>query len=433
MKHRARLFLAFWLIFSLSCRLVTERLTRDSGRLELVTFAEDVIDGQPYHPASEFPGGTYTVWAYITFEGMKDGDLWSRVWEKDGESFYEALDESWEEGESGWVAYSISEDDDTPLDGEYTLKLYLGEELVQQASFSVARDEQPEAGGPPDFGSIQFALGVTEARLPIQPASEFATGVAEVFAIFPYSNIPYTQIWRYEWLEDGEVTASVEDSEWGGQSDGTTYLSLTYEGGFRPGTYTLNLYLDDELARSGSFAVGGPAPTPSAPARPEDIIDADLMPAWEILYYASDTYNFLHDLAQFVLDHHIQIRMDESYDGSAMAYYRKDEDQCQPNYSPGYVAVMRQTWNENSWEELAGILAHELEHAMQHYQGGNYRCPGCSVYKEYHALIVQYYTWLMIGRQDLIPDGLYDSSGTFSPDLLWEVVMEAYGGECPVY
>lgn len=433
MKRTPRLALILLLaLSSLSCQLVTSAL-QPTPKIQPIVFAEDVIDGQPYQPGSEFPAGTITVWAYIPFEGMRDGARWSRVWEKDGELFYASGDEAWEDGESGYVAYSISEDDTAPLRGHYTLKVYLGDELAQQASFTIAAAAPVQSASFPAFGPVQFAHGVTEARLPVQPAAEFEQGVPEVFAIFPYTALAAEQSWHFTWTQNGQVVASQEAEAWNGKPSGLTYLSLTFADGFPPGEYALNLYLDDQIARSATFTVVGSVAAPEAPGTPAELIDADLLPAWQILYDASDTYNFLHDLAQFALDHHVAIRMDDDYDGAAMAYYTKDENSCQPNYTPGYVAVTRQTWNTSSWQELAGILAHELEHAQQHYQGGDYRCPGCSIYKEYHSHIVQYYTWLMIGRQDLIPDRMYDSSGTFNPDYLWDYIKEVYGDSCPDY
>jgi hypothetical protein len=240
------------------------------------------------------------------------------------------------------------------------------------------------------------------------------------------------QIWKRVWLQDGEVVAESEQMAWDETTDGITYSSLSSDDGLDAGQYTLNLYIDDQLVRSASFSIVGAIPTALPPATPEELIDADLRPAWDILYYAADEYNFLNDLAQFVLDHHIQIKMDESYSGSTMAVYRYNADACQPDYSPGQVIVYRQTWNTSSWEELAGTLAHELTHAVQHYDGG-YRCPGCSVYKEFYAFVAEYYTFLMIGRIDLIPDGFFGADRHFDSDLLWTVIKKAYGDECPDY
>jgi hypothetical protein len=358
------------------------------------------------------------------------------LWEKDGKVYNEARGKTWEEGESGWVAYSISESGDVPLSGRYSLTLYIGESPAQRGTFEVATPEGASSPGTPSFGPIQFAKDMTGDRVPVGEAKQFEAGVTRVYAIFPYNNIAATQAWKYTWLFNGAVTAQSETSEWGGRSDGVTYLYIYNDQGLAPGTYTLNLYFGEQVARSGSFEVLIASATATAlagPAKPEELIDPDLMPAWQILYDAQDQYDFLHNTAQFALDHRIPIRMDESYDGSTVAYYSKDNDACQPTYKPGFVAVHRQSWNQSSWEKLAGVLAHELTHAMQHYEDKDYRCPGCSVFKEYHAFIAEYYTYMMIGRSDLIPSSLYDSDGRFNADLLWNVIKQAYGGSCPDY
>jgi hypothetical protein len=193
-----------------------------------------------------------------------------------------------------------------------------------------------------------------------------------------------------------------------------------------------------ELNQTADFDVLGPSITPTLPpASPEEIIDADLIPAWEILYYAQDQYDFIHEIAQFSLDHRIEIRIDETSDSSVMAYYSYSESTCQPNYQPGSVNVTRQTWNESSGEKLAGVLAHELTHAMQHYDG-HYRC-GCSIEKEDQAFTAQIYTWFMIGRQDLIesemPDSIWTADGSFSSDNLWWAIKYDFGyaEKCPDY
>lgn len=398
-----------------------------------ITFCEEVSDdGYPKNPATEFPAGTSEVWAYFTYEGMADGISWGRLWELDGEVYLDAQGETWEDGPEGWVAYAIISSDSTPLSGEYSLTIDIEGVAVQQASFSVAKSTSSDTGGFPAFGPVQFAHDVTESNTPIDPAVEFEDGIREVYAIFPFINMEQGQTWKRVWLQDGEVVAESSDLQWDETIDGVTYSSLSSDEGLSGGEYSLNLYIDDQLVRSANFFIIGTLPTAQPPATPEELIDADLRPAWDMLYYAVDEYNFLHDVAQFALDHRISIRMDESYSGSTMAVYRYDGDSCQPGYSPGEVIVYRQTWNESSWQELAGILAHELTHAMQHYDG-DYRCPGCSVYKEYHAFIAEYYTYMMLDRTDLIPDAMYGDDGYFDSDILWDVIKEAYGDECPDY
>jgi hypothetical protein len=438
-------------ILLLSCNFVTRLVTGEpptpsteapaagQGSFSEITFCEDVTDdGEPVNPTDSFPAGTSQVWAFFTYNGMQDGQAWGRLWELDGEVYADARSEAWKEGESGWVAYSISDSDNAPLAGSFTLTLYIGDEAVQQASFDVQPPEVPEAPTTPAFGQIQFANDITEDRVPVGEASEFESGTTIVYAVFPYYSMSAEQGWGREWLYNGEVI-DTQEGAWGeGPAEGITYIWFENQDGLGAGTYTLKLYLDGELSQSADFEVFLGEPTPTLPpASPDEIIDADLMPAWEILYYAQDQYAFIHEIAQFALDHRIEISMEETSDSSVMAYYAYSESICQPNYQPGYVKVGRQTWNESSWEELAGVLAHELKHAMQHYDG-HHRC-GCSIEKEHQAFIAQIYTWFMIGRQDLIenelPASIWEADGSFSSDNLWWAIKYdyGYGEKCPDY
>jgi hypothetical protein len=402
-----------------------------------ITFCEDVTDeGEPVNPMKEFPGGTTKVWAFFTYKNMHNDAVFGRRWLLDGEIWSETPDDTWTGGGSGWSAYSISDSDNVPLSGNFTLTLSVNGQPIQEGSFEVAPPVKPTPVTFPSFGPIQFASQITEDKVPVLATTQFDPGVGEVYAVFPYAGMHTDTAWRREWLFNGKVTAE-KDEVWDGKPEGLTYISLYDEKGLSAGEYTLNLYIDQQLVRSARFTVAAAAPpTEEGPANPEDLIDADLMPAWEMLYNAHDKFSFLHETAQFVLDHHIRIRMDESYNGEALASYRYDSTACQPNYVPGEVIVYRQTWNETSWEELAGVLAHELTHARQHYSGeSSYRCPGCSVHKEFDAFVAQIYTWYMLGRQDLIEKQIpaWDSSGSFSSDMLWDVVKKTYGDSCPDY
>jgi hypothetical protein len=450
--------IVFLILFSLSCsffsRLVNPQPTSKTstpalsaeqtepiqpasgqGSFSPITFCEDVTDsGEPVNPSTSFPADTMQVWAYFTYEGMQDGQAWSRVWEQDGDLFYEARGEAWGDGESGWVAYSISDDKDIPLDGQFTLTLYIGDAAVQQGSFEVAAPEKTQQITIPAFGPIQFAKEITAERAPVGPANQFEPGTYVVYAVFPYANLGPDQVWGKEWVQNGEVIAKYEGA-WGTPSEGITYLNINgpEDGSLAAGSYTLNLYLDGQLARSASFDVLSAEPTQVSPGKPEELIHADLLQAWQILYDAQDKYSFLHDTAQFVLDRHIQINMDEGHEDNVLGYYHLSGDMCQPNYSPGSIGIYRDYWNNNSWEAVASVLAHEITHAQQHYSG-DYRCPGCSIYAEYWARIAEFYTLLMLNRQDLIYNWpVFDSNGKFSPDLVWSVTKEIYGDSCPEY
>ena len=403
-------------------------ITPEAGEASFspITLCEDVTDdGDCLNPATEFPSDTATVWAYFTYEGMQDGQAWGRLWEVDGETYVDGRDDVWEDGASGWAAYYIS--DHNGLNGDYHLTLFIGDEPVQETWFSVAPPAVETTAAFSAFGPITFAEDVTDELAPVSVGSEFDDSITRVYALFPYMGMADSQSWRREWLQDGEVTAE-RDLEWDEGNAGVTYTYLQDEEGFEPGQYTLNLYIDGQLARSADFVIVGEPdvePIVRGPANPEDIIDPGLMRAWQMLHDAGPA--ILRDLADFVLKHHIEMRIDPDYGGNAAYRYS-----CTDPPVPGGVVVSQKFWNEHSWEEVAMAIGHELTHAVQHMNGG--RC-GCSIEKEYYAYITQFYVLQELDRMDLLEEKyrhVYDENGKFDGDKLWAVLKKTYT-ECPDY
>ena len=380
------------------------------------------------NPSSTFPVGTSEIWAYFTYENMSDGMTWGRLWQHDGEVFYDARSEIWEDGSSGWVAYSITGDErNVPLSGSYSLSLYIGNNLVQSGTFSVGESIYPTLDGSASIGTIQFAEDITDDYAPIGAASRFEEGIAEVYAIFSYDNMEDGQTFRREWIWEGEVIAE-KDLVWEEGEQGIDYAVITQDGYLDTGEYILNLYIAGKLASSAGFIIAGGEAQEDEPSKPEELIDDYMMPAWENLAYSDQ--EVLRELAQFVLDNHIKIYVDESYDGEAAYRYS-----CDTPPVPGAVVVSWDYWNENEWAMVTSALGHELTHAVQHLSS-NYPC-GCSIEKEYYAWITGFYVLQEMDRMDILDDKyrgvVYDyETGKFDGDMLWERLQEVYP-ECPDY
>jgi hypothetical protein len=394
-----------------------------------ITFCSDVNeDGHPVNTNKVFPKGTRVVYALFTYWGMESGQPWGQYWTQDGVEHIDGTNQTWEEDQEGWIAYSLEED--SGLSGEYELVLYIGSQPVQSATFVIEGAGQAQNTSTAAFGSIQFSEGITDEITPINPSARFKDDIVEVYAVFPYFNFTDGQAWSREWVYDGEVQV-YKDLTWDEGTDGLTYTFFYFGGNepFSPGTYTLNLYIEGQLARSASFEVMGEGVKelpdhPQGPANPEDIIDPNLMPAWEILYYAGP--EILTDVAEFALNHHISMELSDEIKSKGLYVCSRGEDE------PGSLYIRRSFWNDVSWEEVAATMAHELTHAVQDIVGG--RCY-CSIENEYHAYVTSFYVLQETGRMDLLEEkwrGAYDDDGYFDPDLLWAAVKEAYP-ECPDY
>lgn len=410
-----------------------------SPQFSEITFCTDVTDdGDCIDPTDEFPSGINTVWAFFTYEGMQDGMNWGRLWMQNDELYVDATDEIWEDGESGWLAFSIS--DDVPLTGNFTFTLLIEDEVVQEAYFSITEEQTQVFEGAAAFGAIQFSTGMDlNNNIPTNISAQFTEGITEVYASFVYLNMITGQNWSREWLLNGDQIVR-KDIAWDeAEGDGLTYAFYHEEDGIDAGSYTLNLYVDNQLARSAHFEVVAnitETPNTATTYTVEDLVDADLMKAWEML--SNSNNELLWRLADLVTSFHIEIRMSDDLSEGTMAAYSYSLDSCEITESgqrePGIVRVNRTAWNEQSWEEVAASIAHELTHAYQHLQTG-YRCDNCSIQKEYEAFFVTIYALEELGAWDVIErdyPGVVSSDGDIYSDTLWDVIKESYT-ECPEY
>ena len=290
-------------------------------------------------------------------------------------------------------------------------------------------DDPPDSmSGFPAFGPIQFAEGITDDYTPISPTSQFEYGITEIWVTFPYTGMQDGLSWTREWMFEGEEDVTRE-LIWDEGPAGITYAYYGYDDEtipLDPGSYQLNLYIEGQVARSATFVILGDDTgyEPDEPGTPEELIDPNLMPAWEILAYSNR--EILREVAQFVLDKNVELLMDDDLDA-------KGSYVCSTtSMEPGTIYISTDFWNRSSWEEVAAVLGHELTHGVQHMASGF--C-GCTVENEYYAFITEFYVLQETGRMDLLESkwrGAYSDDGTFSSNKLWAAVKEAYP-ECPDY
>lgn len=276
------------------------------------------------------------------------------------------------------------------------------------------------------FGRIMFAEGATEECAPIGENDVFEEGILEIFLIIPYFEMTDGETWRREWLLDGEEIASSEEA-WYEGSEGITYRYLTSgdDGPLSEGTYSVNLYLDNQIARSASFEIVGQEVEPEQQGNSiEELVDPDLMKAYNIL--ANSDNKALRILSSQVPEEGITIEFSDEIPGTGQFRYSGSDD-------PGRVYISPDYWNEASWEEVAGTIAHELTHALQRSaKGGEVEC---TIENEYLAFLFEFYTLQESGRSDIIYDkfgNLYASDGSFDHNKLWNVVKKVYS-DCPEY
>ena len=101
-----------------------------------IVFAEGVAeDNKPINPATTFPAGITMVYGIFNYEGLKDGLEWTYTWYRDGE-LEATRTEIWKSGEEGSAWVNLWNDAGLPS-GNYELRLYLGDKLLQSGTFVI--------------------------------------------------------------------------------------------------------------------------------------------------------------------------------------------------------------------------------------------------------------------------------------------------------
>lgn len=101
-----------------------------------ITLARGVTeDNKPKDPGTVFSARISQLYAFFDYQNLSDGVLWTQVWYREGK---EIGSESnlWEWGSHG-TAWIFLKPVDGYSRGEYEVRLYIGDELRQSATFTV--------------------------------------------------------------------------------------------------------------------------------------------------------------------------------------------------------------------------------------------------------------------------------------------------------
>jgi phosphate transport system substrate-binding protein len=117
----------------------------------------------------------------------------------------------------------------------------------------------------PFIGVITFAVDATEDNQPIRADTSFYADIEEIHAIFSYEGMSDGDTWERYWYQDGEEVGGGSDI-WDAGESGTFDLSLSNDGQpLGSGIWNLEIYVNGELARTGTFVIedaAPPSPTP---------------------------------------------------------------------------------------------------------------------------------------------------------------------------
>lgn len=128
---------------------------------------------------------------------------------------------------------------------------------------TVQKNVDTPRAGEPTLGQITFAEGVTTAKQPVNPKTNFSSGLKSLYAFFNYQNMLSTDDFGYEWLLDG-ASAVKRSLKWNAAASGLQYIYLSSETALPDGAYQVKLSVNGKQLRTGDATLGKPgAPSPA--------------------------------------------------------------------------------------------------------------------------------------------------------------------------
>lgn len=106
-----------------------------------------------------FASGTTEVHAAVPYQNMRNGTPWGYIWQYEGQDAIVETELRWEDGNEGELDLSIFSEEALP-DGDFNLQIFINNELVREAQFTVGNSE-PIEDDVPQSPPVEEAAGVT--------------------------------------------------------------------------------------------------------------------------------------------------------------------------------------------------------------------------------------------------------------------------------
>ena len=109
-----------------------------------------------------------------------------------------------------------------------------------------------------ELGDISFSTKISEQFQAVDPTNLFAVGNYTVYATFSYDGMVDGLAWAWVWRHEGEVVDGGNEL-WAYGEDGPGYIYYNPEGGFNPGEYSLEVWVNGELFTRANMRMTGSA------------------------------------------------------------------------------------------------------------------------------------------------------------------------------
>ncbi|GAB1420175.1 hypothetical protein MASR2M15_02580 [Anaerolineales bacterium] len=216
-------------------------------------FAPSIDNQYPTTVVGSLPGGTNSLYLFFDYKNMTPQTVYELRVEIDGipNQTFSLSPVRWSGGENGlWYIGSTGQ---RWANGEYEFKLFIDGNLESTARITI--------GGPPveqaQFSNISFGLLDSSGNL---AGNGFVLPTGNIInARFIYQNMSDGTNWSAVWYANGEPIRN--DFVWSAGENGSLTTNLEVVGGLIPGSYRLELYLENNgnlrLSATADFVVAG--------------------------------------------------------------------------------------------------------------------------------------------------------------------------------
>jgi S1-C subfamily serine protease len=213
-------------------------------------FSPSVTNGLPSTVVGSLPANTNSLYLFFDYENMTSETVYELRVTRDGvpDSIFSLPPIRWSGSERG--LWYIGSRDQPWANGVYEFNLLIN-------GFAAGSQRVVIGGGAsvtPSFSNIVFGLLDLQGNILgngyVLPTGSIAS------ARFVYANLAdgmnWTSLWYFNGNEVGRSTGA-----WDGGPNGSTVANLRPEGGLFPGTYRLELYIENALSATADFVVAG--------------------------------------------------------------------------------------------------------------------------------------------------------------------------------
>jgi len=234
-------------------------VTQVVGTFGAITYAPGVMGAvpnvKPVDAATRYPEGVTKVYAVFSHDGTIKGNQWRYERYHDGTLQSSLVGTGWDLTGSGTTWLNLWNADGIQPTGEWELRLYVMDRLVQKGAFTIEKRQATA----PFFGAIRFAEDIKDDQ-PVnvhKPTENFKAGTKQIYAFFDAGNMSKGLGWKREWYRDGNLqTRLAGTGTWNsGQTEKDWWIKISSDEGLESGTYEVKLYVEDKLVQLGTLVI----------------------------------------------------------------------------------------------------------------------------------------------------------------------------------